>query len=192
MKNYVIKTITKSQFNKLPKWKKRVVVAQDVIDRIKLGQLVPENGEFVNRRQITDQTVQISEKLKLPKFSCEVCAKGGLFMAYIGIENGIRFNDMKGGPNTNGENMKKLSKIFPKKQLNQIEMAFEGFVCPGDGLSVIERRKLDSSKNYYNNLCNRYDEKTVTENHNQKYNFPKFALISICKNIIKNNGEFKP
>ena len=74
----VIVTMSKAKFDKLTSVKKRIAVAQDVLDRIKLEQFIPFSGVFCNLKNNPLKTLSVQEKLTHPKTKCEVCAKGGL------------------------------------------------------------------------------------------------------------------
>ncbi len=176
-KESIIVTISKPNFDKLSLSKQQMAVAQDVLDRVKFKQIIPSGGQFCSRFNEDDETKklpQLSEKLKSTNTTCIVCAKGGLFMAYIGIVNNyekpklfcnaesIRFPEMEA-----------LSEIFSFEQLALIETAFEGTTF-GWNVELTGRQELD---------C--YDFNKAYTNDNDR-------LIAICKNIIKNKGTFIP
>jgi hypothetical protein len=188
----VIVTMTKSKFEKLSKDKQRVVVAQDVLDRIALKQIIPNGGSFCtindNNGEHYDDDIQVSEILKKPKTTCYACAKGGLFLAYIGIVNNYSgdvfgYGYFRDSQELDSEEMKKLSKIFTPKQLSLIETTFEHKSYDWNTpLTTQEEEKcFDFHKKYGykkgENEFNTYSDKTK-------------VLKAICNNIIKNEGTF--
>lgn len=77
----IVHTITKAKFDKLSISQKRKAIVKDVLDRIKLGQLIARTGDFcqiITQGDVVEVN-QVSEKLKSLDLTCEVCAKGGLF-----------------------------------------------------------------------------------------------------------------
>ena len=123
--------MSKAKFNKLPIAKKRIVVAQDVLDRIRFNQFTPNAGSFckIDKPTETVGKLQLSEKLQDENVQCTVCAKGGLFLAYIGIVNNFEIKNSETfshAQELKSKEMKRLSSIFSEKQLTLIEVAFEG------------------------------------------------------------------
>lgn len=59
----VIVTMSKAKFDKLTSVKKRIAVAQDVLDRIKLEQFIPFSGVFCNLKNNPLKTLSVQEKL---------------------------------------------------------------------------------------------------------------------------------
>ena len=191
----VIVTMTKSRFEKLSKARQRMVVAQDVLDRIALKQIIPQGGSFciINTNDDESHTenggmVQVSELLKETDRKCYACAKGGLFLAYIGIVNNYSadifdFHHFHDSQELDSEEMKKLSKVFTPKQLSLIETTFEGkkYSC---NLQLTEKEW---------DKCNKFHQKYAYEKDDNIFNdYPdrKKVLKAICNNIIKNNGIF--
>jgi len=182
MKNEIyIKTMAKSTFDKLSSAKKRIAVAQDVIDRMNLKQFRANSGQMFKNANMLYPGQSVQEALKDPAAYCEVCAKGGLFMAYVGIKNdyNLRYEISE---NLNGEEMEMLSDVFSRKQLSLIETAFEGSTYSwNDDISHLEKQ-----------ACFKFYRKHVNEKEDRDGDKVQERLMAICKNIIKNNGTFKP
>lgn len=177
-------------FNASTKAEKRVAIAKDCIARIELGQFTAQRGRFCNIDADNDgfladgfhlrkTKTSIKKTLNDNRIRCRVCAKGSMFMSYIGRVNDMGFDKMSSGGTHNLEYhnppMTKLLEIFSKNQLDLMEYAFEG---TGDYLwmsSIFTQRNRKQCKSFYK----RY------ENSNER-------LIAICENIIKNKGTFKP
>lgn len=188
----VIVTMTKSKFNKLSKAKQRIVVAQDVLDRIALKQIIPQGGSFCSINTHDDEEhggmVQVSELVKEIDRKCYACAKGGLFLAYIGIVNNYSadifdFEHFHDSQELDSEEMKKLSKVFTPKQLSLIETTFEG---KGFSWNV----QLTDDEHI---KCNKFYKKYAFKKGSPEYgDFPDRTKVlkAICNNIIKKNGIF--
>lgn len=185
------------KFEKLSKAKKRVVVAQDCLDRIKAGQFQPERNKFIDDRDLSRlvtgndiyvnlenvvsvESCSLKDRInEIPK--CTACAKGSLFLAFIGRANNFDVNDVNFRNNnaTNDNFHAKLLEIFDIKQLALIEFAFEKRLY----------MKVDLEGNAIN-----FTEKTVDKavEFFKFYDGSENRMIGICENIIKNKGTFKP
>lgn len=162
-----IRRIEKSNkiFNESTKAEKRVMIAQDCIDRIgcsllsaNTGSFIVHNGSDVNQTRVNATT-------------CEVCAKGGLLASYIGRVN--NFSDECLGNEEDNEAHKKLLEVFTLRQLAIIEYAFEG-------------------TQYINSVSIPHDTQKKLENfYDENWEDDNERLIKICENIIKNKGTFK-
>jgi hypothetical protein len=173
--------------------KKRMILAQDVLDRIDIGQLKPDRlgstVQMVTKNHYTDggyddvylayysnKDVSIKESLQNPTVQCQVCAKGGMFLSLIGRVNEFTWRDFSPFTNHNLPPQQKLLEIFSERMLAAIEAAFEG----GTHVDVdllgrllwVETDHFEFNRYY----CN-YD------NSNDR-------LKAICENIIQNEGSF--
>lgn len=182
-----ITTMSKEKFDALPKYKKCMVVAQDVIDRIKLKQIAPRNGHFCSIVQSENWNLggkSLKGLLESPKTQCTVCAKGGLFLSYIGIVNNYDISDNMYGRFSSAEELKSeemgmLTKIFTRKQLSLIESCYEGKEYEWN--DFVTMQEFDK--------CLKFRGYDYYENTDAK---AKKLLQRICENIIKNKGTFKP
>lgn len=162
-----IKKIEKTNkiFNESTKAQKRVMIAQDCIDRIKCNLLTASTGSF-----ITYNGWEVDQKL-VNTTTCQVCAKGGLFASYIGRVN--NFRDECLGNDERNEAHKKLREVFTLRQLAIIEYAFEG------------------SQYIYSVSLTPDMENKLEDFYDENYEDDDQRLIKICENIIKNKGTFK-
>lgn len=192
-----LKTILKKKqkaFSKMSLTEKRIAIAKDVIERIRIGQFFPEQGIFCEMGGLSlpsnlnrvglgfdkeNKPIFITEVCDIVNANktCSVCAKGGLFMSLIGYVDNFKIDDLHYGARSSvdlkNKEMKTLSRIFSPKQLSMIETAFEGTTYSWNLiLSDDERRKCGD-------LYDLYDEDDS-------------RLIGICENIINNKGVFKP
>jgi hypothetical protein len=154
-----------------------------LLDRIKLGQIEPYRGRFFLFREDPCDKNSIKEKLNHPETICEACAKGGLFLSYIGIVNNYdtKAGYINGRQENNSPEMQTLGQIFSKKQLSLIETAFEGD-------TYFQNVKLSDKEI---NRCYLFRGGSCDETDDSLENDLKI-LTKICNNIIKNNGEFIP
>lgn len=198
-------------FKKASAAKKRVLIAQDVIAQIKAGRLKPATGSFVTVTKVaglfdsehsftgdlsTDLIYEYDEKTEARDLllnntikQCSCCALGGLFLGCTLYNNNTNLTQFAhasadisdylthfgGDTISNG-----LTKIFSESQLRLIEQTFEGDegivqsdLCDDDGIAF--PKYSDASAQFYKTYPN-----------------PKSRLIAIMKNIIKNNGTFRP
>jgi hypothetical protein len=176
---------------------KRMMLAQDVLDRIELGQLKPERtgstvrmieeNHFVGDNFQFDEVfsaykdqkdVSIKETLQNPTVQCEVCAKGGMFLALIGRVNDFTWKHFSPYTNHDLPPQQKLLEIFSEKMLAAIEAAFEGSthvdVYLNGGFLMWDLSDHTYFRNFY-------------EAH---YGSPTNRLKAICTNIIQNEGSF--
>ena len=169
-------------FKKATKAEKRVMIAQDTIERIKSKQLLVQSGEWCNLEyDIRHDNNDKSFKEVLNSYTttpvCTVCAKGGLFASYIGRVNKVSVFESHIGNGSSEDSIlhKKLLELFSFSQIDLIEIAFEG------------RSYISKCEN----------EKLVKKAMKFHQDFPLDTtdddiLIAICENIIENNGTFQP
>lgn len=168
-------------FNKMSKAEKRVQIARDCLKRIQLNQFNIHTGVtcWIDNnydRNISNVSVkEILSKKRIP--TCEVCAKGGLFLSYVGRVNDFTFGEIQNASSLHSTEMKKLREIFEDIQLEAIETAFE--------ISIISYQYIDEDDIDFITSCANYRSRAELSEDVE-------AMISICKNIIKNNGEFVP
>ncbi len=163
-------------FSSSSKAEQRIMVAQDCLDRINLSQLKSDTGRMFSKNLFTGIDIGMSLKSLLNKekkpLTCTVCAKGGLFMAYVGRVNECPVYNVDDDTSLNSKPMKKLLEIFSAKQLSLIETAFEGDTFGWN--KSLSDNYIRRAKRFFYNYSN------------------KDRLIAICENIIENKGTFKP
>lgn len=168
-----IKSIEKTnkEFEAASKAEKRVMIAKDTIEKIKLNNLSAFKGQFI-RNEFGSRNPFESFKDYTNENLCKVCAKGALFCSFVGRVNEVTLGEIRGGNSIDNLEHKKLLSIFTKIQLDLIETAFEGVS--------------------YLNICKNEDLLINAEAYLNKYPDNDKRLIVICENIIKNKGTFKP
>jgi len=156
-------------FSKLTKCEQRVEIAKDVIKQLKLKTLVPLSGTYVTPTVITQtdedelQGQELDKLISEKKVTCQVCAKGALFISHVMKTDNCTLQESKCVGN--GRISFRLN-MFSQAQLDKIEQAFEGW--------GVENPKSKMSK---------FIRRWGTEEE---------RLLPIMKNIIKNGGTFKP
>lgn len=165
-------------FNSMSKAEKRVRIAEDCLERIKLNLYEPNSGCFITGQ--TQRLLEIKPDLKdsvNSSIQCSACAKGGLFLTYVGRVNNFKSSQLDGGNNIRTNDHRKLLEIFTARQLALIEFAFEG-----------------SQHIHYDLRHGEIDlddlEDKISKFY-EKYNDDRKRMIAICENIIKNKGMFK-
>lgn len=183
------------KFAKLPKSKQRVVIAQDCLERIKVGHLSPATGRFINetdfrflltgnhhaivKKQDDLESCSLKERInEIPQ--CSACAKGSLFLSLIGRVNKFDVKDfqLKNGNDTKDNPHARLMEYFDIKQLALIELVFENQLYIDEDLEGKTIRFNSST----------YDK---AELFHYAYHLEEERMIAICENIIKNKGTFK-
>ena len=167
LKNAFLKRIEKTNelFNNSTPEQKRVMIAQDVIDRINAQLLVPK----VQRLIRLPEYAKVNQE-NVNTLTCEVCAKGGLLASYVGRVNNFDEDSYISNTENNVAHVK-LLELFTLEQLAIIEYAFEGG-------QYIHSVNIPSSFG------------TALRMFYENYETAEERLIAICENIIKNNGDF--
>lgn len=183
-------------FAKMSKKDKRITIAKDCIARIKCKQIQPISGDFIDISEIRyfeednedklPKNYGLKDVLSKSKFTCSACAKGSLFLSYVGRVNKVKIKNMECSNSVYDFEHKKLLQIFSLKQLALIELAFEGYQFldvdkNGDNINIHASIKSDINdwRLQFLKLANgaEYDENKL--------------LLAICQNIIDNDGNFK-
>lgn len=172
-------------FDNMTNEEKRVVIAQDCLDRIDIGQIKPRKSRFLctvygghfNNSSIADNSVKdvINNN---NDFECRACAKGSLFLSYVGRVNKVNFGDIRDDNEVYDADHQKLLEIFSLRQLALIEYFFEG------------RQYIHVDEDGKDIHFSREDDINVTALRNRLENDGRSILYYICNNIIKNEGTF--
>lgn len=180
---------------------KRVMIAQDVLERIRLQQFRPYGGTVCTITMEAYNSMKISsfdsarETMLRPDFRCNVCAKGAMLMSYVGRVNRLTVADTMCNYRHNNAAFQQLREIFSEYQLALIEAAFEGnlYVCRdvnGESLFNTEKRRheLNSALSLYSPNKN---PDTGVVYYRQPNEYIKI-MTDICENIIRNVGTYIP
>ena len=195
------------------KREKAVLVAQDVLARLKSGKFTAESGRWLEFEDINMKEAPVQECI-LRGEECRGCAMGGLMMGLIAWRNKVKFSDISGqyddiygfglGDDAFkygfglGDDAFKLSEIFSPSQQALIESTFEG----GDGEFGHEWNDYevecdkdceDSTLQEVLKLAKKGDAQNIKSLlFYKRYPDDKDRLRAIMNNIVKNNGVFVP
>lgn len=165
---------------RLTKAEKRVQIAKDVIEQILAKKYSAVSGDYVSS---TSMVPLNKEVLNRDNPKCKVCACGSLILSAIRL-----FNRHTCPITTNGSHIKAMTLLkdwFSLAQLISIESAFEGWsnIAHGNGFHPDMVNKLaDKAKAWRDSSGFGNYEMKFSDEH----------IIAIMKNIIDNNGTFKP
>lgn len=151
-------------FNKLSDREKRVAIAKDVLQRLKMKKFISRRGiysQVCNFDIMKDENANKSAKKVLSTHKCAVCAKGALVMSWAAKFNNKTIFSVQGR-----SLISEINEFFPYDMRDAMECAFEG-------------RSLSDPRSWYgiDNLLER--------------GFEPWSLTRIMKNIVKNDGLFK-
>lgn len=161
-------------FHKMSNKRQRIAIAEDVLAQIKAKKYVAMPGTYVQSDTLDDLVNEPSEEAfdlqkallgKAPE--CNVCGLGAAFCSMARLGDELSLDD---ADNVHTH----LEPIFGGDQLVLIESAFEGDDFSGP-LGQLSEKELKA--------CQKFFEKRPDDDK---------RLTSIFRNVIKNNGTFKP
>ncbi len=184
---------------------RRLAVVKDAIIQLKRQKFVASMGTVCSLSgpadlyNVSDHTVDaqlhIQKYLKSSsKGKCHVCARGALLISTVNKENStpldvIRFASGSFEKGNNVDN--RLLKLFSAHQLMMMENAFEVGSCSKTLAESWENDWLFRNYGMHrHSLSNVNARKAVL--FGLKYSHPDERLIAIFKNVVKNDGAFKP
>lgn len=171
----------KKSWDGMTNQQKRVAIAEDILLNLKNKVIVAKKGRYIdiNTRALgVDEDDDVKENFGKIK-NCPVCMMGACLLSVVKMENNANFDDMAIGIDSADKMWERLNEYFPKDSLLLIESAFEKST---GGLRVAEDRFHFKSE-ILANMGVKWGKKYSTDNK---------RIVAICKNIIKNKGEFIP
>ena len=159
--------ISKEDFYKLSVYEQRVFICQDVVDRLNEGSFISVPGVFIRGGDLLNISDPKKQQEYVNNKTCEVCAKAGLFLSYIGNFN--TFN-VKGVYENTKSMPEEFVNIFSKNLLDIIEQIFED--CG------LDWNESTISKQNYQSFFDQIDQIVDSDD----------VLFNILDNIIKNKG----
>lgn len=156
---------------------KRVAIAKDALEQINKGLFNPRHGayvEFYESIEVKDNNQELCSLIE--DKGCNVCARGALFLSTVRKFDNFsvsKIDKYDGTIDSIGQYEFKSyeSNFFDRKQIRMIECMFE---CNSDHANVKDSKKMiDAAVTY-----------------GESFHYSKDRLKEICKNIIRNNGEF--
>ncbi len=185
-------------FKKLPAAKKRVAIAQDALRWMKSSGVTISRGTYVEPTEMYDsydtEAVEPKGIQCIVDAKCEVCAKGGLFMASVMRTNTISTEDvLNSGCSDIDTKVCATDKIFSQAQFDLIEYVFE------NGAVINETTET----NVLYDLITRWNQRFPCDSVGALYPTTasarqrilagnKLRFAAICVNIIQNKGKFVP
>lgn len=129
-------------FSAASKAEKRVLIAQDVIARIKTGQYTAKNGVYwvpnkkfrdrIDQAYFDDEATGLREVIVSGEAQCSCCALGSLITSCVAKTNNVLLKDSNAldflDDSLDVARKAGLGKYFTTKQLDLIENAFEGII----------------------------------------------------------------
>jgi hypothetical protein len=162
------------------------------------------------------KTGSLQKQIDKAEANCQVCALGGIFLSHVRLHNGIQCDKVYDGSFNFHQISSKLRQIFSAKTLALIEGVFEGGLLRAGYVLDKEEKMLAYNttndvallgrsspvivrqypsyiaaekqiKNYHNAIVKkaRKDKKLLSAKAKTRA-----LMTEICKNIIRNNGEF--
>lgn len=169
MKTATLKTTSPSKFNKLSNYRKRMLIAADVIGQIKAKKLIPLREYMIRIGGANPRSDKsLKESIDAAK-NCKVCAKGAVICSLVGRYNTVTggdADDMYHAIYTDKEELD-TRKIFGKDLWQELECQFEG-----DAAFRTEKIHSLLGSNYATPVA-------------------KKTLTSLMQNLIDNNGKLK-
>lgn len=152
---------------------KRVAVAKDVLLQLSESRVKASSGVWFSVYDGLTVGKQLQEELT--KVDCIVCALGGLFVGCVNLFNDFTVSRhlKKFGSLDRDDLLVKVGKLFSKKQIDLIEVAFERHAY-----------------GWNHNLSKKETERALSFNYNNVNADDR--MRAIMNNIIKNNGQFVP
>lgn len=163
-------------FHRLSNKRQRIAIAKDVLEQIRLKTYVAVPGTYVDSETLSDLADKAdmdSEDFDLQKAllgnapECEVCGLGAAFCSMARLGDKVSF-EVADAPHES------LTPIFGLQQVSLIEYTFEGGDA-GGGEENLSGEEIQAARRFY-----------------RKYPKADKRLAAIFRNIVKNDGTFKP
>lgn len=175
------------QFEKLGAKRRKVLIAQDILLRLKLGTYVAKTGSYThiikgNDYDTRDKSAQ--EAIKNKQIKCEVCARGGIFLSSVVFKNSYNIGELDdvtlGSCLNETPEDRFIEEDWTEEELDRIECAFEEEDVHGN----LEEDVID--------LCVEFGKQARDKRKMNSKESNRAILTCIMQNIIDNKGVFKP
>lgn len=203
-KSKVITPMTMEEFDKLSRRKRACIIAEDTIAQIVSKIYTPKHAYNTT---IADDPFALMDAEDASTFirknpqgiKCVGCARASLFISAIKFKDKLSLGQARKATfgYKQGTATEYLSEDFSREQQALIECAYEGNTHFGFELlqHMPERKGREFARQ--RSLASRFRKKIKKRWQNWKSaarrpEFNSYVLIMICKNIIINNGTFKP
>jgi hypothetical protein len=176
-------------FNSLDKQVQRVVIAQDVIDQVKLDKYLAQASVYFK------VPIKLKEDQPLQEVvednACTVCAIGAVFASRVRLGNDVKLDNsikalLRADTYTSLASIENhITSIFDEYTLRLMEVAFEGYDAAGYFMKKYSKWDSEDQEEY---ICND-DYDAAVEFYGYRDTYPEL-LIDIMQNIIDNDGDF--
>lgn len=167
-----------AKFAALPRMKKRVEIAKDVLAQLDIKRYNAEAGTYMawtnGSYAVKAETPQA--KLDMPTVSCSVCAIGAVFCSRVRLGNEIDDVDSHDGD----EMIALMADIFSEEELATMETVFEGSTVVAVDLN---ENRWQEAQTFRETVADGMEE--WAEGYDEK------MLRALMQNIINNKGELK-
>jgi len=187
--------LTVEQFEALSRNEKAVLVAKDILERIRLSKIKAKRGMYcvLDLNEVGGSSDRdVRSNLSSIK-QCQVCALGAAMLSTTVFANKLTFKQLE---RFDGDRdaLNVLETVFTPKQMLLIETAFESYSGFRSTEFIDEDFEyLDPSSRIgaevFNEVLTR-EEVIACINFYNKYSIDDDRLIAICDNIIENGGIF--
>lgn len=164
--------MTKTAFNHLNKFQKRVSIAKDALVQLKIGKFISTRGNYLifsDKNNYNYVDTDSAQKILQKASQCEVCAKGALVCSYVLKFNQVTIDKVR----SSIQQYPEMIAIFGVPLWAIIEALFEGYSFNLEGVVEPDGDDTTNSKG-----------KVYNVNHR------KYSIVSIMKNIISNGGVY--
>lgn len=165
----------------------RVAIAKDVIKQLNAEAYEAKCGGYVEFDESMPVVGSVQKFVK--KKTCTVCALGACFVSAVRKYNELNFEDLTDsyleGGELGGEIKGHLARYFSDKQMALIETAFEtsAYFAERGGKYLISEKETAKAVEF---------GASYTSDNRLKAIMNDNRLKAIMKNVIKNDGTFKP
>jgi hypothetical protein len=131
------------RFNSLSKEEKKVEVCKDVLARLKFNNITAKKYHFYSSKtgSIYKPAKELLNSCNLSAPVCDCCAKGALFLSYVGRVNNYNFKstitNISKSESVTEYNI--IKELFSDEELDAIEIAFEGYSY----MHIISNKEID-------------------------------------------------
>lgn len=173
---------TKAKAKRLTKAQIRVQIAKDVIRQLDANRIVADGGCYLDADEFEEQIdgaadVPDGRYLAAPK-DCRACAIGSVFVCALDRFNELKLHKFVDDGGGSDAMVRYLSPWFTRAQLRLMEIGFQEYNSdPG----AVTDRAADAAYAWH--------EKRLGSDGECDYDAIMRALM---KNVIRNNGTFKP
>lgn len=173
-------------FNSMSKTKKRIAIAQDVIDMLNTKKIIANSGKYILGLDHVDQDIDAQQLMLKNKFpQCDTCAWGACVLAIAHLGDSLTvgdLNEMQEDPDYAYKVKNKVLSIFTPEQVAMIEAAFEKtetYLAFGGS--------VNNSSNYVEDI-----NLNSSSEFGRSFNTDDERLRAIMQNIVDHKGTFQP